>query len=275
MVFTSRFSGVAALTLVLLAPVRSLAQVTPAPTSADWSRLAKQPDWSGVWTPDITHQRAEDRSHPPPWNARASAEIARLTAEQAAGRPKALFVNCLPHGMPAWMLTSHNALEILFTPGRVTMLGEVDGNRLRRIYTDGRPHPPDADPTFHGHSIGRWEGDTLVVDTVAIRPQTFIALGEGIGIPNNGNMHIVERIRLESPDVLVDELQITAPQVLTAPWKTVRRFYRQRNQRYDIVEGVCLEGSFLEETDANGNAIFVPDPQAPDGTPLPATAKTP
>jgi hypothetical protein len=275
MVSPARFSGVAALALVMLAPVRAWAQVTPPATPADWNRLAKLPDWSGVWTPDITHQGVEGRRNPPPWNARAAAEIARLTAGQAAGRPKALFVNCLPHGMPAWMLNTHNALEFLFTPGRVTMLGEVDGNRLRRIYTDGRGDPADPDPTFHGHSIGRWEGDTLVVDTVAVRPQTYIALGEGIGIPNNGDMHIVERIRLESPDVLVDELVITAPRVLTAPWKTVRRFYRQRHQRYDIVEGVCLEGSFLEETDANGNAIFAPDPQAVDGTPLPAASKTP
>lgn len=274
-VSSARFSGIAALAFVVLAPVQSWAQVTPPPTATDWTRLAKLPDWSGVWTPDVTHQNVEGRRNPPPWNPRAAAEIARLTAEQTAGRPKALFVNCLPHAMPSWMLKSHNAMEILFTPGRVTMLGEVDGNRLRRIYTDGRPHPPDPDPTFHGHSIGRWEGDTLVVDTVAVRPQTFIALGEGVGVPNNGNMHIVERIRLESPDVLVDELHITAPEVLTAPWKTMRRFYRQRHQRYDIVEGVCLEGSFLEETDANGNAIFVPDPQAPDGTPIPAVGKAP
>jgi hypothetical protein len=76
------------------------------------------------------------------------------------------------------MLVTHNAMEILFTPGRVTMLGESDGNRLRRIYTDGRPHPDTPDPTFHGHSIGHWEGDTLVVDTVDILPQAPLAISE-------------------------------------------------------------------------------------------------
>ena len=70
--------------------------------------------------------------------------------------------------MPSWMLMTHNAMEILFTPGRITMLGEGDGNRMRRIYTDGRRHPEDPDLTIHGHSIGHWEGDTLVVDTVGI-----------------------------------------------------------------------------------------------------------
>ena len=78
---------------------------------------------------------------------------------------------------------THNAMEILFTPGRITMLGEGDGNRMRRIYTDGRRHPEDPDLTIHGHSIGHWEGDTLVVDTVGIIPQGYIAVSEAVGVP--------------------------------------------------------------------------------------------
>lgn len=242
--------------------------VNPPPTAADWAALARLPDWSGVWTPDFTDQVAQIKSNPVPWTPKAAEEIRRLTEEEAAGRPKGLFVNCLPEAMPAWMLVSHNALEILFTPGRVTMLGESDGNRLRRIYTDGRPHPPDPDPSFHGHSVGRWEGDTLVVDTVAVLPQTYVAISEAVGVPNDGDMRIVERIHLAGPDVLHDELEIIAPKVLARPWKTTRIYYRQRARKFDLVEGVCLQGSFLEETDANGHAIFVPVPQAPDGTPV-------
>ena len=63
-----------------------------------------------------------------------------MFAEEKAGRPPPIFVNCLPEAMPSWMLVTHNAMEFLFTPGRVTILGEFDGNRLRRIYTDGRGH---------------------------------------------------------------------------------------------------------------------------------------
>jgi len=109
------------------------------------------------------------------------------------------------------MLITHNAFELLVTPGRITLLGEVDGNRMRRIYLDGRPHPEDPDLTLHGHSIGSWEGDTLVVDTTAIAPQAFIATSEAAGIPNDGDMHIVERIHLAKPNVLADEMAITAP----------------------------------------------------------------
>src|ERR1700749_2169368 len=94
---------------------------------------------------------------PPSWNPKAAAQIAKLAAAEKAGDPKGLFVNCLPESMPSWMLITHNALEFLYAAGRVTVLGESDGNRLRRIYTDGRPHPADPDPPFHGPSIGHWE----------------------------------------------------------------------------------------------------------------------
>src|SRR5215831_12475865 len=121
------------------APKKTPSVINPAPTAQDWADLARLPDWSGVWNPKITDQDAQIRTNPPPWNAKAKAEIDAMFAEERAGRPKLIFHGCLPHGMPAWMLVTHNAMEILFTPGRVTMLGESDGNRLRRIYTDGRP----------------------------------------------------------------------------------------------------------------------------------------
>jgi len=244
--------------------------VNPPPSTADWAALAELPDWSGIWTPDVTDQFDQVTSNQPPWRPDVAVQVDRLLAEDAAGRPQGLFVNCLPEGMPSWMLISHNAMEILFTPGRVTMLGESDNNRLRRIYTDGRDHPEDPDPTFHGHSVGRWDGDTLIVDTIGVLPQALIAIGESVGVPNNGDMHIVERIHLAGPDELHDKLTITAPRVLTGPWRTTRIYYRQRARAYDIVEGICIHGSFLEETDENGNEIFVPDPQTPAGIPIPA-----
>jgi hypothetical protein len=149
-------------------------------------------------------------------------------------------------------------MEALFTPGRVTLLGESDGNRLRRIYTDGRGHGDDPDPSFFGESIGRWEGDTLVVDTIAVTPETYIAISESVGLPNGGDMHIVERIRLAGPDLLADELVITAPHVLTRPWTTTRLFHRLRGRRYDILEGVCLQGFFKHGKNADGDPAFIP-----------------
>ena len=232
--------------------------INPAPTAKDWANLAKLPDWSGVWNPKITDQDKQAKTNMPPWIPAANELIQFQLAEEKAGRPPPLFVNCLPEAMPSWMLITHNAMEILFTPGRVTMLGESDGNRLRRIYTDGRAHPEDPDPTFHGHSIGKWEGDTLVIDTVGILPQSLIAISEAAGVPNNGDMRVIERIHLVGKDELHDEIEVIAPNVLTKPWKTTRIFFRQRARKFDIVEGVCLEGYFAPGKDKQGNDIFVP-----------------
>lgn len=243
--------------------------INPAPTAADWAGLAQLPDWSGVWTPNISDQNARIKSDPIPWNKTAAEQIAKLEKQEEAGDPKGLFVNCLPESMPSWMLITHNALEFLFTPGRVTILGESDGNRLRRIYTDGRKHPADPDPTFHGHSIGHWEGATLVIDTVGILPETYIAPSEAVGLPNNGDLHVVERIHLTGPDTLQDDLEITAPHVLTRTWKTSRILFRQRARKYDIVEGVCLQGNYSEGRDAAGNSVFIPATQTEGGNLLP------
>jgi hypothetical protein len=239
------------------------------PTAKDWSALGALPDWSGVWIPDQADQNAQMRTNPPPWTPIVAAQVAKQGEEEKAGRPLGVFTNCLPEAMPSWMLVSHNAMEILFTPGRVTLLGESDSNRLRRIHTDGRPHPEDPDLTFHGHSIGKWEGDTLVVDTVGVMPETWIAISEAQGIPNNGDLHVVERIRLASPDILEDELTITAPKVLTEPWVTKRLFKRLRGAKNDPVEGVCLEGSFSRAKDSQGNSVFVPQARTEDGNRMP------
>lgn len=238
------------------------------PTAKEWADLAKLPDLSGVWNPKVSDQVAQIRSNPTPWLPKIVPQIEELDAEEKAGRPKGLFIDCLPEGMPTWMLITHNALEFVVTPGRITILGESDGNRLRRIYTDGRGHPEDPDPTFHGHSIGHWEGDTLVVDTVAILPEVYFAISEAVGVPNNGDVHVIERIRLAEPDVLHDELEIHAPNVLSKPWKTTRIYFRQRARKYDIVEGVCREGDFGRGKDKYGNPVFVPVRQQ-DGNVLP------
>ena len=240
----------------LMAPAMLISGSAPAAPSGV-AAPAALPDWSGVWIPDQRDQDAQVASNPTPWNARAAKLVAHLAAEEQAGRPKGLFINCLPEAMPSWMLISHNAMEVLFTPGRVTMLGESDGNRLRRIYTDGRPHPADPDLTFFGHSTGRWDGDALMVDTIGVLPQTYLAVSEAIGVPNGGDLHVAERIHLAGPDTLHDDLVITAPHVLSGPWATTRVFHRLRGAQNDIVEGVCLQGGFSQGKDENGDDAFI------------------
>jgi hypothetical protein len=228
------------------------------PTLKDYEALAKLPDFGGTWTPDVNDQERQETENVPPWRQKAEKQIKHLMAEEDAGRPFPIIDHCFPTGMPGYMLFTHNAFELLVTPGRVTLLGEGDGNRLRRIYTDGRAHPADPDPSFHGHSIGHWEGTALVVDTVAVLPQVYLAISESVGVPNNGDLHIVEHLHLDDKNTLLDDLEITAPKVLTKTWKTTRKYYRTRKQKFDIVEGVCTRGYFTDEIDKDGNAIFKP-----------------
>jgi hypothetical protein len=235
-------------------------------TVAVATAFAKPPDLSGVWLPDVNDQKRQETRNVPPWKPEIRPQFQRMLDDEQAGRPFLVLGHCLPHGMPSWMLITHNAFELLVTPGRITMLGEVDGNRMRRIYMDGRPHPEDPDLTLHGHSIGHWDGDTLVVDTVGIAPQAYIATSEAAGIPNNGGMHILERIHLIQPDVLADDLEITAPKVLSGPWQTTRLFRRYPSRHFEIIEGECVQEDLVPGKDQYGNDVFVPHPQNADGS---------
>jgi hypothetical protein len=235
----------------------------------EWSALGRLPDWGGVWVSDRS-----DKAHPwgigdPEWTPEAAVQIEALKAAEKAGQPRNYLVECLPEGMPSFVLMTLNAFEFLYTPGRVTILGEFDGNRTRRIYTDGRGHPEDPELTFNGHSTGRWEGDTLHVDTLAILPQTFLPIGQAVALPNNGDMHIVERIHLVAPDQLRFDVEITAPRMLRAPWRIYRLFNRKRGPQFDIVEASCRQGDFATGRDAAGNEIFLPIPHDQGGAPLP------
>jgi hypothetical protein len=265
------------LCLIGLSPVAGVAapavgELNPAPKAEDWIAISKQPDWSGYWIPNIRDQTVQETSNTPPWNEKVAKEMAEARAEEKAGKPRGLFANCLPEGLPSGMLVNHVGMELLFSPGRVTMFGDGDGNKLRRIYTDGRGHPVDPNLTLYGDSIGHWEGQTLVVDTIGILPQAIVAINEAIGVPNDGDMHVTERIHLEGPDTLHDDLTITAPKILTKPWNTTRIFTRDRRRLSEIKEAICIQGAMLTEgQDKAGHASWVPVPyDLSNGTPVPA-----
>src|SRR5262245_60778394 len=69
-------------------------ETNPAPTASDWANIAKLPDWSGIWTPDINDQNRQHRENKTPWTADAAKQIAEMNAAEAAGRPAGIFNNC-------------------------------------------------------------------------------------------------------------------------------------------------------------------------------------
>jgi hypothetical protein len=133
-------------------------------------------------------------------------------------------------------------MEFLLTPGKVTIVIEAY-TQVRHIYTDGRTLPEDPDLKFHGTSVGRWEGNTLVVESVGFSPLTQIERG----VPHSGSMRIVERFRLTEPDMMAIETTITDPKALTAPYTTTRTLKRYRN--WTIAEYICEENNrnFVDE----------------------------
>ena len=146
--------------------------------------------------------------------------------------------NCIPPGMPQMMSMAYG-MEIMQTKDRITFFSEwMDA--LRRVYLDGRK--PSAkvlnDPTYAGYSTGHWEGDTLVVDTVALHPNSFIDTSS----PHSEDMTVKERIRFISPGVLEDTITVTDPKALTKPWETVHTYRKVDKPDDELREFACAEG---------------------------------
>jgi hypothetical protein len=145
--------------------------------------------------------------------------------------------NCLsPHPTPDAMTTAfdiNGGVDIEVRPTEVRMVWDWL-NATRRIYTDGRGHPSGDDlwPTYMGHSVGHWEGDTLVVDTVGMFPGAY----DMTGAPYSDKIHMVERIRLIGPDKLENVMTIDDSVMLTRPF-TVRRTYTRVPLAKDAIIG--------------------------------------
>jgi hypothetical protein len=113
-------------------------------------------------------------------------------------------------------IVENNAIQLIPTPTKIIMLYSFR-NTARHIYTDGRGHPSNLELTWNGHSIGKWDGDTFVVDTIGLRDESW--LDEG-GHEHSTELHIVERFRMLSGDRLEIERTITDPIALAKPFTT-------------------------------------------------------
>ncbi len=139
--------------------------------------------------------------------------------------------NCFPPG-PSRLLTAH-PFEFIQLPGRVIILSEAD-HWVRRIYMDGREHPDGYPITWMGHSIGKWDGDTLVIDTIDINDKTWI---DSLGHPHSEALHLVERIRRVDHDTLQIETTYDDPKAYTKPGKS-KLLYQLMPPGYEIMERV-------------------------------------
>ncbi len=152
---------------------------------------------------------------------------------------------CLPQGMPAMMGGGGPfPMEILLSPGQVTIVQEAY-TQIRRIYLDTpQVTLDDIEPGFYGRSVGRWEGDTLVVDTIGVKESVRYR-----DVPHTLDMRITERIHRVEPDVLWDEVTIEDPEILQEPWEVT--FVFNRLPEYEMMEYVCEDNrEYADETGA-------------------------
>jgi hypothetical protein len=247
-------------TVAMAALLTACANLAQAQTSskARIEAFAKLPDWSGLWEPQTfvgegigQDLSAEGRragaavsSVKIPFNAEWQAKYdAARKAQQAAiaadpaHPPAPPYNNC---GSPPYIfnrMTSPAIFEWLITPEEVTIVDTING--IRHIYTDGRSHPPADElwPTSMGDSIGHWEGDTLVVDTVAVKPE--ILPSGSTPIQMSDQLHFIERMRMVGHDELQDEFTMEDPVALTEPYKVTLSYARVTETNRMIDETEC------------------------------------
>ena len=251
MPLTCRLTPLAA--MLLCAP--ALAQVQPASAEqVDYRALQALPDWRGIWQP--ANGRAP-RPEIPQLKGDYKKHYDEIQLLIKSGDPEALLKverrasACEPPGMPGIMTQPYN-IEFLFTPGRVTLIQEAY-MQVRRIFTDGRPLPEEPDPTYNGVSIGRWEGDTLVVTTTGLREGGTMGRW---GITYSDKVRLTERIHLDPKDknILIVENSFDDPAALAAPWHST--YYFARDRTLDQLEFVCAQND-RNPINENGDVEFI------------------
>jgi hypothetical protein len=227
-------------------------KLTAAYPKGHFASLDARPDWGGIWilnfsmpkpgaAPSVPALRGKYLEGSQAWQKQVQATQGEVPHEGSY---------CKPPGMPIIMMAPQYPIEFLFTPGRVTIHHEA-WMQWRNIFTDGRGHPADLDATFNGHSIGKWAGDTLVVDTIGVKDTLEI----GMGMKHSNQLHIVERIHLakDDPNTLVDEMTLFDPVALAQPWSTKLTYKRNRDD--ELLEFECAEND-RNPVDAAGHTGF-------------------
>jgi hypothetical protein len=158
------------------------------------------------------------------------ASILEQRARTPADRPLS---HCLPIGIPAVMFTY--AFKMIQAPEEIVMLSET-GDPSRQIYTDGRSLPKDPEPSWMGYSVGKWEGDTLVVETTGFKERSWLDL---LGHPRSESMRITERYRRRDFGHMDLEITFDDPKYYTRPFTFKTRLRLIPDS--DILEYVCAE----------------------------------
>ncbi len=191
------------------------------------------PDFSGIWSPDRTFiyniesaLKKGEKLPIQPWAEKLAAQ--RLSKDD----PEA---NCLPTGVPR---QAPYPWRIVQTPTHMFFLFEGNIHSYRQIFLDGRKHPADPDPTWYGDSIGSWDGDTLVVDSIGFNDKFWFDFA---GHPHTEKLHVVERFRRPDLGHLDFETIVDDPGAYTRPFTMYGHSVLQVNT--ELFEYICNENN--------------------------------
>jgi hypothetical protein len=221
-------------------------------------------DLSGVWMqyPDVRVNGVpivtgiDERTRPPltSWGqARFDAAIPLMGPRSIAGKENNPSLRCEPEALPKSLILPQ-PFEIVQIPGRILMFFE-EFHLWRTIWTDGRPLPKDPDPSYLGYSVGKWEGDTFVVDTIGFNDRPWV---DSYGNPRSEQMHLTERYRRIGHDNLEIQIIMDDPKAYTQKWISAPRVYKLE-PGWELGEFFCV----LSEEEAYSDRVRIPAGTAP------------
>lgn len=222
---------------------------TPAPAAAqstDIPRMANgKPDFTGVWdhprVADVTRNGNSCGANSPGCRQQGNGELAYtewgLQQWQDVAHRFDYSAHCLPWGYTRAWQTEYPG-EILQNPDRLAILWESN-NIFHVVFTDGRDHPKDLEPSWMGHSVGKYEGDTLVIDSVGFNGKTWLDTAEH---PSSGALHVIERIHYLDPQHLSYQVTWDDPKTYTKPVNNTRIFTRMKPGQ-ELMEYWCMENN--------------------------------
>ncbi|MEO6152563.1 MAG: hypothetical protein ABIT09_01370 [Croceibacterium sp.] len=221
-----------------------------APRANGYAELAKWPDWGGVWSPGVG-SGSRTTPTPPKLTPAAQKLVDAFNAAKDSGEnTQTDAANCVPNGMPGIMRLPY-PIEFTYSPGRVNIMIETY-SQTRRIYV-GQTLPSDPDPFYNGHSVGHWEGDTLVVDTNGFTPAIYVVAG--LHATENTMFH--ERITRDG-DVLTDEMTVADPGLFAEPYTMVQKYTLKPD--WEMREYVCQENNRDAADDKGRPSMKLDDP---------------
>ncbi len=205
----------------------------PAPRTAD-----KHPDFSGMWEQDNTKYVRDIASDLKPADvpflpAAKAIYDARIDGSHEKEDPDA---NCLPQGVPK-IEAAPAPWRVVQTPGRIVFLYEAF-NLWRQVFLDGRELVPDPNPTWMGYSTGKWDGDTLVVETRGFNGKAWL---DQLGKPSTDALHVTERYRRPDFGHITKQITIDDPKAYSHPWTVTQGFHLLPGG--ELLEFICNENN--------------------------------